>query len=610
MFCNKCGTKLKREYLFCPICGAATRIKLSRKSEKQMDELSEAVRQLKAGNEEGFSVIYFNTYKYVYNRARYMLNDEQEAQDLTQDVFVALYKGINELKDENALYGWLKTVVFRQGLKFIEKNKKAEVTSEDQEFLFDTLPDENVHIENSYGKGEDVKAIKRCIDKLSEDQRLVVLAYYYDNMGVREIADVLGISEGTVKSRLYLARKHLMAMLEEEEEKQGYKFFGAGLPMLMPALDKSLKANADIAKKKILAEYKAVCQQIEINETTALLKPVLISEKIVAEAATLGVNKILLALAGFLIVGVGCGTLLIAGNNVVENQQTAAEPTKTVKEVELAEVGEELTAENTDTSDQGAAAPASDSDDNGTSTTENEQDDTNRDTAENTENGTDDDNRENTAPVNLSSVGGLKYSKEPDSDDVNLSWSPVEGADGYEVYVATSESPTYKHDSTVTGTKTAIRAGGAYYHAKVRPYQIRDGKKVYGPFCSEISTEPDIVFPESIRISKVVQYGLWPEIYIDPITVNYHSEVILYRATAANGSYQVASRMTCSPGSTVTVTNLDDELENDDGQMYYYKVRIKAFKTWPGKSDKYSNYSNVFSYKYILDPYNEMEEEE
>lgn len=613
MYCKKCGTRVKKDYTFCPICGAMTKVRVSRKADVDQDVLSNAVKQLKEGNEEGFSLIYFHTYKFVYNRAKYLLNDEQEAHDLTQDVYMALYKGIDEINDEKAIYGWLKTVVFRQGLKFIEKNRKCEVVSEDAEFLFDTLPDDRIKIEDSYGRKEDVRTVKKCIELLSEEQRLVVMAYYYDNMGVKEIAKALGISEGTVKSRLYLARKRLLTMLQAEEEKQGYKFFGAGLPLIMPALNDTLKINEKIAKDAILANYKNFCGQAGIEETPALLKTTGIAGKTAAMVAGMSFKKIIITIASFIVVGATCGALLVSGGNEVNDILAGAK--KTGKEVVLSKEQEKKSVKSTENSE--TTETVTDTADSQNNQTASETDQTaSDDNQNNSENGTtrgdttaDETDRTENKPVDLTTVSGLRYNIPDNSNDVNLTWAPVEGADGYEVYVATSEFPNYKKDSTVNTTKCTVLTGGSYYHIKVRAYSNQNGKKVYGPFCGEISTEPKIVFPQQIDITRIWQEGMYVVVSVDQFKVDYHAEVELYRSTSANGGFQRVGSVKCSPGYPVTVSQVTDVHPNDDQQTYYYKVRIKAFKTWQGKSDKYSSYSNVMSYKYDLDGEAEEEEE-
>lgn len=115
---------------------------------------------------------------------------------------------------------------------------------------------------NNCDKKEKVENIKRCLDLLSEEQRMVVLAYYYDKMSVKTIADTFGISEGAVKSRLYQARKRLMGFLKAEGENQKYKSFITYIPALITALSEILEENDDITSELITESYNNTCNEL------------------------------------------------------------------------------------------------------------------------------------------------------------------------------------------------------------------------------------------------------------------------------------------------------------------------------------------------------------
>ena len=102
--------------------------------------------------------------------------------------------------------------------------------------MFEDLPDESRGTEERIARAEEIQIMKDCIYELSEEQRAVVLAYYYDEMKVEEIARLLEISEGTVKSRLYHARKRLKASLAELEKKQGYRLYSISIPAVLAAV--------------------------------------------------------------------------------------------------------------------------------------------------------------------------------------------------------------------------------------------------------------------------------------------------------------------------------------------------------------------------------------
>lgn len=211
-------------------------------------ELREAIEKLKAGNQEALHIFYMYTYQFVYARAKFTVRDEHEAQDLMQEVYLAAYKNIGSLKNTDSVYSWLSGITLRQGMKLVNRKKRNILLSEDQEGMFEGLPDESRGAEERIAREEEIQIMKDCIYELSEEQRAVILAYYYDEMKVEEIARLLEISEGTVKSRLYHARKRMKASLEELEKKQGYRMYSISIPAVLAAVGYLLGENTITAE--------------------------------------------------------------------------------------------------------------------------------------------------------------------------------------------------------------------------------------------------------------------------------------------------------------------------------------------------------------------------
>lgn len=221
-------------------------------------ELREAIEKLKAGNQEAFHIFYMYTYQFVYARAKFTVRDEHEAQDLMQEVYLAAYKNIGSLKNTDSVYSWLSGITLRQGMKLVNRKKRNILLSEDQEGMFEGLPDESRGAEERIAREEEIQIMKDCIYELSEEQRAVILAYYYDEMKVEEIARLLEISEGTVKSRLYHARKRLKASLEELEKKQGYRMYSISIPAVLAAVGYLLGENT-ITAEAAGGVYSGIC---------------------------------------------------------------------------------------------------------------------------------------------------------------------------------------------------------------------------------------------------------------------------------------------------------------------------------------------------------------
>ena len=307
-------------------------------------ELAKAVEQLKNGDKDGFPVFYQETYRYIYARAKCICSNEQDALELMQEVYLIAYKNIKSLHASEALYGWLKTITLRQGASMLKKKNKEYLLPEESEMTLEEMPDETAELEENYLDKQDLDTIRSCVERLSDDQRAVILAYYYENMKVEEIGEVFSISAGTVKSRLYLARKKLKNYLEEEEKKQGYTFHSFGAVTLVLVLRSLLKENMYQAEKNSALIYQNLCQQIGIasavTTTTTASKTATTATKTAAQtaksvgktAAGLGAKKAVITIVSAVAVTALVGTAAIR-RNVSGDQAAQTEKDPVVEEV-------------------------------------------------------------------------------------------------------------------------------------------------------------------------------------------------------------------------------------------------------------------------------------
>lgn len=329
MYCSKCGSQLEKEARFCSNCGA--RVIVNVQSENM--ELVDAVQKLKQGDEQGFDILYLNTYNYVYSRARYILGDKDEALDLVQEVYLALFRNINSLKEDGKIYSWMGAVTFRQAMKILRKNNRQVLLSEEKEGMFEELEDNGITPEEGIMDTQDAKVIRDCIDNLSAEQKAVVLAYYYDGLKIEEIAEITETSEGTVKSRLYLARKYLRKSIIDQEEKQGYRLHSFGVPIIVLAI-KEILSDTMLSNEQAQTVYGEICGQlgIAIGEMTAenaistavdkALEGSHTNKSLWRKIVNLGKTKIAAAIIGTAVVGAGTvGVLrLNSQDNAVETE--------------------------------------------------------------------------------------------------------------------------------------------------------------------------------------------------------------------------------------------------------------------------------------------------
>lgn len=168
---------------------------------------SNIIDQIIKGDQSAFKELY-NTYKNrVYKTAWVMLSDTSAAEDILQEVFITVYSKIYKLKCAGAFESWLYKITVNCCNQYLRKHKLDTVSGEDifEEITEDSHNDpESKMIEKENG-GE----IIRYIYKLPLKQRNCIILFYYNHLSIKEIADILECTEGTIKSNLFKGKKSL-----------------------------------------------------------------------------------------------------------------------------------------------------------------------------------------------------------------------------------------------------------------------------------------------------------------------------------------------------------------------------------------------------------------
>jgi len=178
----------------------------------------ELLNECKAGNQAAFKQI-FHTYKgYAYNLIYKITGINGEHEDLVQDVFFQVYLSIKSFNGDSSFKTWFHRVVINTCTarwRFQEAQKRI---SNKQTTSLDDLEYELPSREPGTGRQFELKNwVEKALAKLDEKLRIPLVLHIYSDMDLAEIATVLGIPEGTVKSRLFTARKQMKDYLDELE---------------------------------------------------------------------------------------------------------------------------------------------------------------------------------------------------------------------------------------------------------------------------------------------------------------------------------------------------------------------------------------------------------
>lgn len=152
----------------------------------------------------------------VYRAAYRLCGSAVDAEDLTQQTFLAAYRSREQLRDPAAARGWLSAILRSCFLKSLRKRRPATVA--DEEFDWNGIPGPAPE-----PTSVDPERLQTALDGLSPESRVMLVLYYFENQSYREIATALELPIGTVMSRLSRAkeqlRRKILAIEKEQEAK-------------------------------------------------------------------------------------------------------------------------------------------------------------------------------------------------------------------------------------------------------------------------------------------------------------------------------------------------------------------------------------------------------
>lgn len=179
---------------------------------------AQLVQRARAGDERAFETLFSRHHRRIYAIAYGMLRNEADASDATQETFVRAYRSLHRLEAPGAFGGWLAQIavnICRDILKrprLVARSLDEPLGDEDSEYRLE-FPDWSNSPEKASMNQELQSVVHRAIGTLSDDHRAVITMHHLEGMDVLNIADILGVSEGTVKSRLSRARAELRRKL-------------------------------------------------------------------------------------------------------------------------------------------------------------------------------------------------------------------------------------------------------------------------------------------------------------------------------------------------------------------------------------------------------------
>lgn len=159
----------------------------------------------KATFDKGFSLLMDRYQERLYWHVRRIVVDHDDADDVIQNTFIKVFKGLSGFKRRSKLYTWLYRIATNESMSFLQKRKRHLTQSTDSEGSL-TL---NLAAD-PYFDGDEVQArLVQAVGQLPDKQRVVFNMRYYDEMKYSEISEILGTSTGALKASYHHAAKKI-----------------------------------------------------------------------------------------------------------------------------------------------------------------------------------------------------------------------------------------------------------------------------------------------------------------------------------------------------------------------------------------------------------------
>lgn len=197
---------------------------------EKVSVLSQLVKKAQK-DPNAFAELYAQTFSFSYTVARRYLNNPQDIEDVLQTSYMYAANALSSLRDPENYKSWMQTIILHECQKCLRTNKKInDLALRSRE----TIEFENEQAEwiDYLEQNETYDVIHKIVESLPNEQKICAALFYYEERSVEEIAEILEVPQGTVKSRLFHVRKKVEKALRKLSKENGVLLGVTPLPIL------------------------------------------------------------------------------------------------------------------------------------------------------------------------------------------------------------------------------------------------------------------------------------------------------------------------------------------------------------------------------------------
>jgi RNA polymerase sigma-70 factor (ECF subfamily) len=176
------------------------------------------IGRIATGDKVAMQVLFARHHVRVYRFVLRLVRDQTQAEDLISEVFLDVWRQAGKFEARSAVSTWLLAIARYKALSALRRRPDEELDEEAAAAIEDPGDDPETALEKK-DKGE---ILRKCLTALSPEHREIIDLVYYHEKSVEEVAEIVGIPENTVKTRMFYARKRLAELLKAAGVDRGW----------------------------------------------------------------------------------------------------------------------------------------------------------------------------------------------------------------------------------------------------------------------------------------------------------------------------------------------------------------------------------------------------
>jgi RNA polymerase sigma factor (sigma-70 family) len=176
---------------------------------------AELINQILNGNENAFRFLVVSNQRLVVHVVGRIVSQQEDVEDICQEVFMKVFRKIKKFRGDSRLSTWIATIAYNTSISHMRNKKRKIEMDNNEDIILAYENSDDGRVQKILEKAEAKKLLLEMIEKLPVNYRTVLTLFHLEEFSYKEIEEITGMPEGTIKSYLSRARKMLKEKLEQ-----------------------------------------------------------------------------------------------------------------------------------------------------------------------------------------------------------------------------------------------------------------------------------------------------------------------------------------------------------------------------------------------------------